>query len=246
MSDMNTGQLDGPNYFKEYAHEAGLEERDMPSANHPLMENDDTVKKLSDLIRVRENSSQDPLNAIELGADDPNLDIEEALTFPHKKRPTSAADRVEAISDFDADARSQTEPDDEDDESYMRLDDVAASMLESDPDPNAGARPGDYVGEMDLDRAADITGTVTGIARGMATHLPQDVGADGFQIEEPEALDTGLVVDARDQRQATTADLDADGMSDPDELENDGGIIPIRDPNVNARDEALDATRRIQ
>jgi len=36
----------------------------------------------------------------------------------------------------------------------------------------------DMVGE------TDITGTASGIARGFGSHLAQDLGADGFQIEE--------------------------------------------------------------
>ena len=121
-------------------------------------------------------------------SDDANLDVEEALTLPHKRHKANSAERTELLSDFDADARTHTPPDDEDDASYMTRADFEDSMEDVDPDPNRMVGDGDYVaGEgLDIDRTVDITGTVTGLDRGMATHLPLDLGADGFQIVEPE------------------------------------------------------------
>lgn len=236
----------------DFAREAGLLPRDMPSPHHPLMETDE-VRSLSDLIEARENPSQDDVAVREIeGYDD--LDINDALTFPHKKKQPTSADLLPDTSDFDADARTRSEPDDEDDASYMTRDDLAASMLDADPDPNAGAEEErDFVGGAGLDRAPDLTGTVTGIARGMSTHLPQDVGAGGFQIEEPEALrDPGALDDLRARADGATGEAAGDPLANthaglPDEIDGDAGIIPITNQNdVDSRDEALDATRQME
>ena len=224
--------------MKEYAEAAGLRETDLPSAHHPLMQNDDEVRELADLIDVRQNPSQDPMNAVDLGADDPNLDIDEALTFPHKKRETTSAERTPEWNNLSADARGRSDDrDDTDDDSYMTRADVEDEMEETDPDPNAGADRGEYIGDARIDRAPDMTGTVQGITRGMSTHLPQDVGRDGFQIEEQEDLEGSLIADPADQHQEAV---------DPNGEDADGDRIPTATPNVNARDDALDATRRLR
>ena len=58
-------------------------------------------------------------------------------------------------------------------------------MNETDPADNEGMDPDDLysANERDLFQT-DQTGTVEGIARGFGTHLPQDLGRDGFQVEE--------------------------------------------------------------
>lgn len=215
--------------MKEFAEAAGLRQTDMPSAHHPLMENDDEIRNLSDLIDARDDRTRNDIDAGRL-VNDSDLDIEEALTFPHKKREPSSADLTPTLSDFDADARTASPADDPDDASYMTRDDFEASMLETDPDPNAGANEDETLGQGE-GRAADITGTVTGIARGMATHLPQDLGAGGFQIEEPE-----ISGDTR-ARNSEPNDENSD---------SDGGIIPTPPANPASRDDALDATRQLK
>ena len=64
--------------------------------------------------------------------------------------------------------------------------DFEAEMLETDPDPDEKLNPDDLYSVADEETVwgTDQTGTVEGIARGFGTHLPQDLGKDGFQIEE--------------------------------------------------------------
>ena len=216
-------------------------------------ENEDEVRSLADLIEVRQNPTEDDMEVGEIQGDDEDLDIEDALTFPHKKRAPREV-TPDDITDFDGDARTSSPADDEDDASYMTRADVEASMLETDPDPNTGIHDEDLLGGGNLGRAPDITGTVTGAAPGLGTHLPIDLGAGGFQIEEPEALGDPRVTDADDD---TDAGLDPSLKGDndfmdedesllEDDLASDGGQIPVAKPNINTRDEALDATRQIQ
>ena len=64
--------------------------------------------------------------------------------------------------------------------------DFEAEMNETDPAESEGMDPDDLyssANERDLFQT-DQTGTVEGIARGFGTHLPQDLGRDGFQVEE--------------------------------------------------------------
>jgi hypothetical protein len=210
-------------------------------------ENNDDVRTLGDLIEARNNPTEDDAEVAEIQGEDEDLDIEDALTFPSKKRVHQRDISRSVASDFDADARTSSAPDDEDDASYMTRADVAASMLETDPDPNVGADEGDFLGDAGLDRAPDITGTVRGIDRGMATHLPQDIGRDGFQIEEPEAIgDPRALAAAGDETDDASDASDADERLLEDDLASDGGRIPVARPDVDSRDEALDATRRLE
>jgi len=230
---------------EEFAAEAGLLPRDMPSKNHPLLQNNAEVRDLADLIDARSDHAGDTVKDLENY--DPNLDVDDALTFPHtdaSKVRARAADTLlndtSSVADFDADARTRSAPDDADDDSYMTRADFEDEMLETDPDPNAGAdKSQDFITGAGLDRAPDLSGTVTGIARGMSTHLPQDLGADGFQIEEPEALG-----DAR----VTQADIDRVEAEDAERADPDapGDIIPTTGGEPASRDEALDATRQIR
>jgi len=63
--------------------------------------------------------------------------------------------------------------------------DFEAEMLMADPaaredrDPADMYSPDNETGSLSVDQ----TGTVAGIARGFGTHLPQDIGAEGFQVE---------------------------------------------------------------
>jgi hypothetical protein len=225
----------------QYAKEAGLRETDMPSDHHPLLENDDDIRELSDLIDARENQSHDLFNTREAERNDQQIDIEDALTFPHKtgKSTPSSVDLLPDTTDFDADARTHSEPDDEDDMSYMTRADFVDSMEETDPDPNTGMSSDELLEGAGLDRAPNMTGTVQGIGRGFSTHLPLDLGADGFQIMDPEnSSDPRAEADPlEDEESETEAWLNED--------DGDAGVIPTAPVNINNSDEALDATRRL-
>ncbi len=142
---------------------------------------------------------------------------------------------------------------DEEDE-YMTRADFEDSMLASDPDSEAGDDSREMVIGAGLDRAPDITGTVRGLAPGMSTHLPLDLGADGFQIIEPE--DAGdLRASALDLTNYNLADsLEEMARIDPYSAtladsgsEEDDHRIPINaDGKVMSADDALDGTRRLQ
>jgi hypothetical protein len=66
------------------------------------------------------------------------------------------------------------------------LTDMEAEMLDSDPPGDEGMDPNDLYSADNEDQvwSTDQTGSVEGIARGFGTHLPQDLGNGGFQIEE--------------------------------------------------------------
>jgi hypothetical protein len=230
--------------FDVEAEATGLKRTDFPSPHHPLLENNAEVRELSDLIDARRNPANlDGMVRENEGDRDASLDVENALTLPHKRRRTTSADRADRASDFDADARTHTPPDDEDDASYMTRADFVSSMEMSDPDPNEGMGDGEYIeGEgLDIDRAVDITGTVTGVDRGMGTHLPLDLGAGGFQIVEPE--------DVGDPRAEELPEYGPDGDDDlEDEYDPDALTIPGASdrPKIRTRDEALDATRQLE
>ena len=64
--------------------------------------------------------------------------------------------------------------------------DFEVEMLETDPAPSAGGMDdANFYSADDEDGTlgTDQSGTVAGIARGFGTHLPQDFGAGGFQVE---------------------------------------------------------------
>jgi len=231
--------------FKEYAQEAGLLERDMPSDHHPLLQNDDDIRDLSDLIEARDDRTRDDIDLRQIDADD-NIDVSRELTFPKTPRPSNSASRTpDAGDDFNADARTHGPAVDEEEMEYRTQADFADSMNLTDPDPNTGMDEDEYLGEMDMDRSVDITGTATGISRGMATHLPQDIGRDGFQIEEPEASGDprALMNDGEDAGDMADRIHNAAGLDD--EFDPDAGVIPAaRRPDVDTRDETLDATRQ--
>lgn len=227
--------------MKEFAEAAGLRETDMPSDHHPLLENDEEVRELSDLIDVRSDRTEE--NRVEGVRDDKPLDIENALTFPHKKRVPTSADLLPELSDFDADARGHTEPDDEDDASYMTRADFESSMLETDPDPNEGMDADSLPMGDGRGRAPDMTGTVQGVSRGTSTHLVQDLGGDGFQIREPEELNDPRV-SPEDEGMDDSVEASVEQWMNDDD--NDAGVLPVAHPSIRNRDESLDATRQLE
>ena len=147
--------------------------------------------------------------------------------------------------------------------------DFEAEMLETDPAPSDGMDDADLYSAGDEDGLgfADQTGTVAGIARGFGTHLPQDIGAGGFQVEtipdralklnrplaDGEELDdydddtdTGkfdakgkLAADSEPFAHMVSDDPDADAEPVPDR-------IPVRNRAPMTADDELDATRKIK
>ncbi len=150
------------------------------------------------------------------------------------------------------------------------LSDWEAEMLEADPAPDAGMDEADLYSAEDEEGmpSADQSGTVAGIARGFGTHLPQDIGAGGFQVEtipdsalklRPRPLAAGeelddydddaddgkddvsgiLAQDSEPFSHMVSQDPDADGEPTP-------GRIPLKQPHPSAEDDALDATRQMK
>ncbi len=148
--------------------------------------------------------------------------------------------------------------------------DFEAEMLQTDPAPNDGMDDADLYSAADEDGilSTDQSGTVSGIARGFGTHLPQDFGAGGFQVESipdrvlnliPRPLADGeelddydddadagrddakgkLAADSEPFAHAVSTDPDADTEPMPDR-------IPIKErPPVTADDE-LDAAGKMK
>lgn len=142
--------------------------------------------------------------------------------------------------------------DDEDD--YMTRADFEDSMLSSDPDSDVGEEHSEMISGAGLHRAPDITGTVQGLAPGMSTHVPLDLGADGFQIIEPEdagdlranALDVTNYDLSGTMEEIAATDPFNEALADT-ESDQDGHRIPINpDGRVVATDDTLDGTRRLQ
>ena len=148
--------------------------------------------------------------------------------------------------------------------------DFEAEMLEADPAPNDGMDDGDSYSTSDEDGAlgTDQSGTVAGIAQGFGTHLPQDLGAGGFQVEaipdralrmqgrplaEGEELDdydddTDTGKDDAKGRLAAASEPFAHSVStDPDaDTEPTPNRIPIHDRAPMTADDELDATRKMK
>ncbi len=143
------------------------------------------------------------------------------------------------------------------------LADWEAEMLETDPSENVGMDADDLYSADDETEgmpAADMTGTVPGIARGFGTHLPQDLGADGYQVEEmPNVVMTAKTLptsdgelsdyddDAEDQApelaRASQPFANAVTNENADESDEDGERIPVKERRPHSADDALDATR---
>ena len=148
--------------------------------------------------------------------------------------------------------------------------DFVAEMLEADPDLNAGMDEGDFYSAADEDgtEGTDQSGTVAGIARGFGTHLPQDFGAGGFQVEaipdrvlrmqgrpltEGEELDDydddtdGGKDDARGRLAADSEPFAHAVSTDPDaDTEPTPGRIPLRGRAAVSTDGELDATGQMK
>lgn len=148
--------------------------------------------------------------------------------------------------------------------------DFEAEMLETDPAPSDGMDDADLYSASDEDGilGTDQSGTVTGIARGFGTHLPQDIGAGGFQVEAipdrvlsmtPRPLAEGEELDDYDDDTDTGKDdargkLAADSepfahavSADPDaETEPTPNRIPVRDRAPMTADDELDATGKMK
>ena len=141
--------------------------------------------------------------------------------------------------------------------------DFEAEMNETDPAGDESMDPDDEYSAADQNGLpnADLTGTVSGIARGFGTHLPQDLGREGFQIESLPAA--ALKMQGRplaDGEELDDYDDDAPDASanslepfthmvstapdtDPEPMD---GRIPVRTPRPTTTDEELDATRRLK
>lgn len=147
--------------------------------------------------------------------------------------------------------------------------DWEAEMSDTDPADGGDMSPGDLYSAEDEDTifATDQTGTVQGIARGFGTHLPQDIGAGGFQVEEipKKALKLqgrpvadGEELDDYDDNEDNGKDDAGPGLAhasepgmnrvqrDPDDDgEPTPGRIPVKQPHPRTTDDQLDATRQI-
>ena len=146
--------------------------------------------------------------------------------------------------------------------------DFEAEMLEADPAPNTGMDGDDLYSEDNEDEAfaTDQTGTVPGIARGFGTHLPQDIGRDGFQVEtipdralqfqgrpraDGEELDdydddTDTGKDDVRGKLARDSEPFAHMVSDTGDHEPTPDRIPVKSRHADTADEALDATRQMK
>lgn len=147
--------------------------------------------------------------------------------------------------------------------------DFEAEMLETDPAPSDGMDDDDLYSAPDGYGvfSTDQTGTVAGLARGFGTHLPQDVGRDGFQVEAiPDRVLSlkqtppvaGEELDDYDDK-AGDADFDAGDRlaadsqpfahkvsKDPDaDSEPTPNRIPITDRHPMTADDELDATGKM-
>jgi len=143
--------------------------------------------------------------------------------------------------------------------------DFESEMIPTDPDDEEVDPEDMYTGEEEV-WGTDQTGTVEGIARGFGTHLPQDLGRDGFHVEElPDAAlkYQSRVVHAGEELDDYDDDDDTNGNYDPgdklallsqpgmnsvdaDEDEPMPDRIGVRKPRPRTFDDRLDATREIK
>jgi len=130
----------------------------------------------------------------------------DAVRFGPPERPVGGADGGEP--DFEAEMNQYDPPDDWE--------------SEDDEFPASADERGGGIGE------TDITGNALGIARGFGSHLPQDLGSDGFQVEEIPKQALGKNRKVRDGEELDDYDDDdpTNGKFDPRELE--GLSIPGR------------------
>jgi hypothetical protein len=208
----------------------------------------------------------------EIQGDDDDLDIEEALTFPRKKRAPRTQDVLpDEITDFDGDARTGGQNVDEAEGEYATYQNFVASMNETDPDPNAGMDGEDFIEGTSLgplprhDRDGDGRGPRPGHASAAGSgprRLPDHRtrrpacprllgGSDDDTLDDPNR--TGDLTEAEggalpdpNQINDETDPMNQDEALLEDDLGHDAGRIPTDNPAPVTRDEALDATRRLQ
>ena len=147
--------------------------------------------------------------------------------------------------------------------------DFEEEMNATDPPEREGMDPDDLYSADNQNEifATDQTGTVEGIARGFGTHLPQDLGRDGFQVEEiprralqyqdqPVRADGEELDDYDDDSDSGKYDAGpaltqasqpgANRVADPTRSEPTPDRIPTHDTRPASTDEELDATRRLK
>ena len=147
--------------------------------------------------------------------------------------------------------------------------DFEDEMNATDPPESEGMDPDDLYSADNQDEvfATDQTGTVAGIARGFGTHLPQDIGKDGFQVEEiprralryqdqPTRADGEELDDYDDDTDNGKYDADqaltqasepgANRVADPRRSEPMPDRIRTHDARPASTDDELDATRRMK
>lgn len=140
--------------------------------------------------------------------------------------------------------------------------DFEAEMLMADPaaredrDPADMYSPDNETGSLSVDQ----TGTVEGIARGFGTHLPQDIGAEGFQVEtlpnsalyspRPPLADGEELDDYDDDKadlgSGSNSQPFAHMVSDTERTEPTPDRIPIKARRPATTDEELDATQQMK
>jgi len=134
--------------------------------------------------------------------------------------------------------------------------DFESEMNETDPAPGEGMDPDDLYSADDEREvfATDQTGTVAGIARGFGTHLPQDIGRGGFQVEEipnsalqSRPVTNGEELDDYDDDKADsvsnpTSQPFAHIVSETGDHEPTPDRIPVRNRRPETTDDELDAT----
>jgi hypothetical protein len=147
--------------------------------------------------------------------------------------------------------------------------DFEEEMNATDPAADEGMDPDDLYSAED-ERGifqTDQTGTVEGIARGFGTHLPQDLGRDGFQVEEiprralqyrdqPARGDGEELDDYDDDKQEGVYDANpalsqasqpgANAVQKTQETEPMPDRIATHDRRPKTTDDELDATRRMK
>ncbi len=124
--------------------------------------------------------------------------------------------------------------------------DFEENALPSDPSEQWESIDDSFTGEDVEDEEGigetDITGTAAGIARGFGSHLPLDLGADGFQIEEIPDKIIGVVSSRRKDEELDDYDDDDDENGKFDS----GDLLDVEQPGDNSvpTDETSKAEKR--
>jgi hypothetical protein len=110
--------------------------------------------------------------------------------------------------------------------------DFEEDALPSDPSEQWESLDDSFAGGTDEDEEGigetDITGTAAGIARGFGSHLPLDLGADGFQIEElPDEAIGSFTRDSDEELDDYDDDDDENGKFDS------GDLSDVEQPGAN-------------